>query len=159
MKFKTEVEELFKKSGWFEGRNVRDIFDKIPRFHEYPDFLKDFLYEYGDLNVETYKYDKNDITAYLDLTILSGKRYNLNEFLDSPRKDFGNNLYTFPLGYYHLDVSLLQCDKEGKVYMVGDFPTLVSDDFKTGIEKILMEDYSDTKEWHPDIKQWKKEEY
>ncbi|CAL2079924.1 conserved hypothetical protein [Tenacibaculum sp. 190524A05c] len=159
MKFKKEVEELFKKSGWFEGRNVEDVFSKIPRFNEYPEFLKDFLFEYGDLKVETFKHNPEDVTAHLDLTVLPNSRYKLSEFLDVPRKNFGKDLFTFPIGYYHLDVSLLQCDKDGKVYMIGDFPTLVSDDFKTGIEKVIMEDYSDTKEWHPDVKEWKKEQY
>lgn len=26
--------------------------------------------------------------------------------------------------------------------------------FKTGIEKVIMEDYSDTLEWNPETKQW-----
>ena len=70
MKFRKEVEEQFKKAGWFEGRNISEKFDAIPRFNEFPDFVKEFLYEYGDLEIETFKYEENDVTAYLDLKAL-----------------------------------------------------------------------------------------
>ena len=43
MKFRKEVEEQFKKAGWFEGRNISEKFDAIPRFNEFPDFVKEFL--------------------------------------------------------------------------------------------------------------------
>lgn len=56
MKFKKEVEELFKKAGWYKGRNVKQKFDTIPRFQE-------FLYEYGNLGLETHKEDSNEPTA------------------------------------------------------------------------------------------------
>ncbi len=36
---------------------------------------------------------------------------------------------------------------------------MLSDNFKDGIEKIISENYSDTKEWHPDVKEWKEERY
>lgn len=156
MKFKKEVQELFEKAGWYEGRNVKSVYKKISRFDEYPEFIKEFLYEYGNLKVKT---ETQFSEAFLDFRILPQQRYDLGSFLDFPRSDFGNELYTFPIAYYHLDVSLLQCDSKGKVYMAGDFPTLVSEDFKTGIEKVLMEDYSNTKEWHPDIQEWKEEQY
>lgn len=41
--------------------------------------------------------------------------------------------------------------------MDGDFPCLVSKDFKIGIEKVIMEDYSDTLEWNPETKEWVEE--
>jgi len=51
MEFKKNVQEQFKKAGWFEGRNVKDKVDAIPRLNEFPQIAKDFLYEYGDLEV------------------------------------------------------------------------------------------------------------
>lgn len=154
MKFKKEVQELFKKAGWYEGRNVKEVFDKVSRFNEYPELLKEFLYEYGDLKVET---DTEFAKGILDFTVVSSGFYEIEESLDNPR--YYGNIITFPLADYHLDSASLECDSEGRVYMVGDFPTLMSEDFKTGIEKAIMEDYSDTKEWHPDVKEWKEEPY
>ena len=78
--------------------------------------------------------------------------FKINSYLDSP-SPYGNIL-TFPIAYYHLDVTIMECDAEGKIYMSGDFPALISTDFKEGIEKVIMEDYSDTLQWNPKKKIW-----
>ena len=38
--------------------------------------------------------------------------------------------------------------------MTDDFYCLVSNDFITGIEKMIMEDYSDMLVWNPQTNQW-----
>jgi hypothetical protein len=152
MKFKSKVQKYFESVGWFEGRNVKSTFDKIKGFENFPQFLKEFLYEYGDLEVETHKYKKNEVTGIMDFKAISKGIYKLDGYLSKPRP-YGN-VYTFPIAYYPLENASLECDTEGRVYMVGDYECLVSNDFKTGIEKVIMEDYSDTLEWNPETKQW-----
>jgi len=155
MKFKKEVEELLKKAGWYKGRNVKQKFDAIPRFQEFPTFLKEFLYEYGDLNIETYKHKNDRIVAHLDTKALLKGYFDIDAYLDTPSKF--NNIMTFPIGYYLLDTAVMECDMEGRIYMTSDFPALMSNDFKTGIQKVIMEDYSNTLEWNPEKKIWVKE--
>lgn len=118
MKFKEEVKEYFRAAGWHEGRSVMSVYDAISRFEEFPDFLKSFLYEYGDLQVETHKYRPGDITAVLNLKALPLGYFKINDYLDNPR--FFGNIVTYPFADYHLDSSSLECDAEGKVYIVGD---------------------------------------
>ena len=155
MKFKKEVQELFKKAGWYEGRREKEVFDKIAGLNEYREFLKEFLYEYGNLKVETYKYNSTDVTAYIDFTAIPRGFYSIENTLSKLR--YYGNIITFPMADYHLDSTTMECDSQGRVYMAGDYVCLVSEDFKIGVEKIIMEDYSDTKEWHPDVKEWKEE--
>lgn len=155
MKLKKEVQKYFENSGWFEGRNVKSKFDKIKGFENFPQFLKDFLYEYGDLEVETHKYNKNDVIGIMDFKALAKGYFLVNKYLTEPAYYGGK--FTFPIAYYDLDNATLECDAEGKVYMSGDFPCLVSDDFKTGIEKVIMEDYSDTFGWNPETQMWEKD--
>ena len=147
--FRKEVQEQFKKAGWSSGRNVQTTFNKIKGFEKFPQFLKDFLYEYGGLKLKT-------LTKYadgcLDFNALAKGYFLVNKYLTEPAYYGGK--FTFPIAYYDLDNATLECDAEGKIYMSGDFPVLVSDDFKTGIEKVIMEDYSDTLQWNPEIKQW-----
>lgn len=155
MKFRKEVEDQFKKSGWYEGRSVKQKFDVIPRFQEFPDFLKEFLYEYGDLMVETYKHNSDRVTAHLDTKAILKGYFDIDSYLDTP-SEF-NNIMTFPIGYYLLDTAVMECDIKGKIYMNSDFPALMSNDFKTGIEKVIMEDYSNTLQWNPNKKIWVEE--
>ena len=118
-------------------------------------FLRDFLYEYGDLEVETHKYNRNEVTGILDFKAITKGIYNIENCLKKPIK-FGD-IVTFPIAYYDLENASLLCDAEGRVYMVGDYECLVSNDFKTGIEKVIMEDYTDTLDWNPETKQWVEE--
>jgi SUKH-3 immunity protein len=150
--FRKEVQEQFIKAGWFEGRNIKPIFNKIKDFEKFPIFLRLFLYEYGDLKVETHKYNEDDVTAILNFKALKEGYFEIEEYLSHPAY-YGGQL-TFPIAYYDLDNAVLECDAEGKIYMAGDVPCLVAHDFKTGIEKVIMEDYNNTLQWNPDINQW-----
>ncbi len=70
MKLKEEVENRFKKAGWFPGRNIESKFNSISKLDTYPNFAKEFLKQYGDLNVET---NISTGKIYLDFTpIFSG---------------------------------------------------------------------------------------
>lgn len=154
MEFRKEVQEILKKAGWYSGRDVRDKFNDIYHFEEFPEFLKEFLYEYGDLVIET---QTEFAKGTLDLKAITSGFFSLDDL--NTKAFYGKDLITYPIGYYSLDNTVLECDLEGRVYMDGDFPTLMSEDFKEGIEKVIMEDYSNTKEWHPNIKEWRKEKY
>lgn len=158
MQFKKEVQELFNKAGWYPGRNVQEKFDAIPRFDEFPQFVKDFLYEYGNLNVETRKADESEVTAYLNLGALPSGYVNVEGYLDRNR-GYGDQLKTFPIGYYLLDTAVLECDLEGNVYMSSDFPSHMANSFQEGIEKVILEDYSDTATWDAETKKWRTDRF
>lgn len=153
MNFKKEVQVYFKTSGWYKGRYVKRKIDQIPRIEEYPKFLKTFFNEYGLLNVPTYKFTSDGPDGTLDLRIYEG----WNSIIDDVSSYGGIKMYA--IGHYYLDNSTCMCDDEGNVYMIGDVPMLLSNNLKEGIEKVILEDYSDVLEWHWDVKEWKKEEY
>lgn len=153
MKFIEEVQQRFAKAGWYEGRNIKEEFETLPRFDEFPDFLKEFLYEYGGLKVETAtKYSK----GILDLT--KHKSWVKDNALIDDSSYYGG-MKTFGIGDYHLDSAYCLCDEQGRVYMISNAPTIMSEDFVEGIEKVIMEDYSNTKEWHFHVKEWKEERF
>ena len=158
MKFKKEVQLLFEKAGWHPGRNVKEKFDEIPRFEEFPDFVKDFLYEYGDLEVETYRYPEDDVVGVINTKALLLGYFKIDKYLDE-KSSFGEHIKTFPIAYYDLDNAGLECDIEGKVYMSSDFPNLMSDNFVEGIERVMMEDYSETVYWDKVEKAWVKDDF
>jgi len=150
--FIKEVQDQFIKAGWYEGRNVKRNFDKIKNFNKIPVFLKDFLYEYGNLEVKTLI---DNAAGLLDFKVVAKGRYSIANYLTTPR--YYGNVYTFPIAYYHLDFVDIECDSQGRVYLAGEFPCMVSNDFKTGIEKIVMEDYTDIFHWDPETNEWLQE--
>jgi hypothetical protein len=147
--FKKEVQDQFKKAGWFEGRNVMQTFDKVKGFDKLPLFLKEFLYEYGDLEVKTLTTFSEGI---MDFKALTKGIYPIENYINKNR--YYGNVFTFPIADYHLDSAALECDADGRVYLLGDFPCLPSNDFKTGIEKVIMEDFTDTLQWDSETKKW-----
>ncbi|WP_430411000.1 hypothetical protein [Kordia sp.] len=107
--------------------------------------------------VQTTDSDKT-FTGTLNLKEISKKRLKIKSYLEKP--SLKNNVLTFPIGFYHNsdDNGTIECDQNGTIYLMGEFPIIVSKDFKNGIEKIIMEDYSDTFEWNPIDKIWDKKE-
>lgn len=156
MKFKKEVQEQFRKAGWYEGRNLKKKYDKINGFHELPDFLKEFLYEYGDLLVETND-PNNTFTGTLNLKAVSRKRLKIKTYLQKPSLE--GNVLTFPVGFYQNTHFLytVECDKTGAIYLMGEFPAKFKTSFKKGIEKIILEDHSGL-DWDYQDQIWEEED-
>ncbi len=151
MQFRKEVQEQFRKAGWHPGRNVKKKFDAIPRFNEFPALAKEFLYEYGDLEVETIS---DIVTGILNTKLeMLG---NLEAYLTS--NAYYGNLKVFPLGYYDLDNAMMESDATGRIYMSSDGPNLMSNSFIEGIERVIMEDYSDAFWWDEEKKKWSQED-
>jgi hypothetical protein len=155
MQFRAEVQEQFRKAGWYPKRDVRSKFDKIKGFDTFPAFLKEFLYEYGDLEVPCLDPFNSGVTGILNLRALPAGYFMMDQYLNEGRS-YGGNVKTFPFGDYHLDAAAVECDADGRVYMVSDFPNLMADNFKEGIERIIMEDYSKALTWDAHAKKWLK---
>lgn len=151
MQFRKEVQEQFRKAGWYLGRSVKEKFDAIPRFNEFPQMAKEFLYEYGDLEVEMLGTEVKGILR-TKIEWLG----NIESYLAV--EQYYGNIMTFPLAYYDLDNAAIECDANGKIYMSSDGPNLMSINFIEGIERVIMEDYSDVFWWDDEKQKWSQED-
>ncbi len=52
MKFEQNIQTQFKKAGWIEGQKQKAYYNSLSQVKEFPSFLKEFLYEYGNIVVE-----------------------------------------------------------------------------------------------------------
>ncbi len=153
MKFEPKIQTQFKKAGWFSGRNIEPKLNSISTLDTYPHFAKEFLKQYGNLKVET---NISTGKVFLDFTPIFSGFFKPSSLIEiSP---YGG-MKTYAIAYYPTDHLIVECDDEGHIYLFGDVTIMLSENFKNGIEKLIMEDYSNIKEWHPDIKQWKSERY
>jgi SUKH-3 immunity protein len=153
MQFRKEVQEQFKNAGWFPDRNVKETFDTISGFNEFPTIAKDFLYEYGDLEVEML--GKN-VTGIFNTQSSLLKQYNIENYLN--KKRYYGHIISLPLAYYDLDNATIECDAEGKIYVSSDGPNLMSNNFIEGIERVIMEDYSEAYWWDDEKQKWSQED-
>ncbi len=156
MKFEPHIQAQFKKAGWVEGKSQKAFYDALPKFETLPSFLKEFLYEYGNLAIETFPITPGGVTGTLDMTVHKIWA-EIDELIEDGSEYNLGNLYA--IGQYAINSACYFCDDSGKVFQMGDIQVKISDNFKEGIEKIISEDYSDTKEWHPEVKEWKEERY
>lgn len=154
MKFKEKVQKQFEKAGWKKNRNVKEKYEKekILRFDEFPQFLKDFLYEYGDLTIEVIKPFESKVNIELNLGLEYAGYEDLEDY-DDDINIIGMMLY--PFASYYPDCPMIACDEDGKIYMLGDYTYRISDTFEEGIEILVNYDWSkgfyqldeDTGEW------------
>jgi SUKH-3 immunity protein len=143
MKFTDKVQEQFKKAGWSESNNQLNKYNNIYKFEKFPDFLKDFLKEYGDLKVLDCKNYESEVTNQLIIT----PDYAFFEFEEDKDEDYeyykseiGNDIY--PFAFIYPDNYRIACDSDGKVYMLSDYIFRISESLKEGIEILLKDDWS-----------------
>ena len=155
MEFTNKVQKQFKEAGWKSGRNVISEYD--PNFtNAIPDFLKEFLREYGNLEIEE---SKTQETKVINKLFISPKRIGVSssevDGFKYVTEIILKELYEF--AYFYPDNYYIACDEDGKVYMLGDYVFLRSDNFKEGIEKIVMDDWSGSLELDEETGEWKEE--
>nr|WP_294939064.1 SUKH-3 domain-containing protein [uncultured Flavobacterium sp.] len=145
MKFSEKVQQQFKKAGWNPNRNVSDVYEnqEIFKFHDFPKFLKDFLFEFGDLTVEDINSNDSEVTNRISIT----PDYASFEFEDNVDEDYvyyksviGKDV--FPFAFTYPDGYRIASDSDGKVYMFGDHIFKISDNLKEGIEILITDDWS-----------------
>lgn len=152
MNFTNKVQQQFTKAGWTEERNVLKIYDK-DFINKVPKFLKEFLKEYGNLEVEDIKSYKSDVVNILQID----SRHILLISEDKDELDYlfpiiGKEVYLF--AYFDPDGYYIGCDQEGRVYMIGDYVFLRSESFKEGLENIITDDWSNSLELNIDTGEW-----
>lgn len=154
MKFEEKIQKQFKKAGWFEGRDLESAYENanILRFTNFPQFLKDFLKEYGNLEIEDCKNYQSNVTNVLKLGVAYAG-YDKDEYYKQDFAIHGKTLY--PFGYFYPDSYMIACDEAGSVYMLGDYTFLRSSTFKEGIEKLLADDWSGSLEYDEENNVWK----
>lgn len=154
IKFTDRVQEQFKKAGWEENRNVKNQYENanILKFKDFPKFLKDFLYEYGNLTVLDAKSYESEVTNKLKMGIEYAGYEEEQDYQDDISM-FGKML--FPFAFWDPDCYMIACDSDGNVYMLGDYTFKIADSFKRGLEILITDDWSngfyqfdeDTGEW------------
>lgn len=136
--FKQNVQEQFRKAGWFEGRDVKSIFEsKIKFFNSLPSHVKDFLISYGNLLIEDSKPYESEVINALNTDI---------RYIESTiEKDLPFSEELFRIGYFYPDHYMVYTDKDRKIYLVGDFYYKINDDFEKGIESLIEDDWRQIK--------------
>jgi hypothetical protein len=157
MKFGEKIQKQFKKAGWFEERNIAATYENanILRYTDFPQFLKDFLKEYGNLEIEDCKNYQSNVTNVLKLGVAYAG-YDKDEYYEQDFAVYGKILY--PFGYFYPDGYMIACDETGNIYMLGDYTFLRSNNFKKGIEKLLFDDWSGSLEYDEENNVWKSNE-
>ena len=155
MNFTDRVQEQFAEAGWIERRNILEKYDK-DFIKKAPKFLKEFLKEFGDLDVSDAKSYKSNVTNRLEIK----NRHVLLISEDKNELDYlfpiiGKEIYLF--AFFHPDGYYIGCDSDGKIYMIGDYTFHIANSSEEGIEILIKDDWSkgylqldeDTGVWSP----------
>lgn len=147
MKFKSSVQEQFKKAGWFEGRNIENSLDqKIKNFNNLPSHLKDFFKSYRDLSIE-------DCKPY-DSEVINTLNTKLEFIKNNETSELPFNGIFYKVGYFYPDHYLVYTDFSGAIYLIGDGYFKMNNSFIEGIENIIEDNWSHSLEWNPEARQW-----
>ncbi|NOQ75549.1 MAG: hypothetical protein GQ574_26300 [Crocinitomix sp.] len=136
MEFTINAKKLLEKAGWFEGRNISKEELKLP-YDDYPQFVIDFLREYGNLSGECEKQGYTPVINEFDLepAMPQNKLMGDNDY-PVYSEMLGRKL--FPLGGYYPDGYYICCDADGRVYKMGEYCFHVGTNLYVGVENIIL---------------------
>lgn len=149
--FSPEVWELLKKSGWHEGRDVKDSLEiPLEEFPNYPPFALNFLYEFGGLKING---SKNNI-ASVGINF-SPNRAIYENLEDGTFSYFSKLVKTqlYPIGKT-FESEYLAIDSKGNIYTLGDYCIWLATNLDEAIEKLLLGDFSQWKQLDEDTGEW-----
>lgn len=155
MIFSNKVQKRIKDAGWHANRNVLAKYADVNFFDQFPQFLKDFLKEYGALTIvcekvitglgdehlyiqpENAMYEGDDEDDYWWESLLNKKLFPFAIIEEGP-------------GYR------IACDEDGKVYMLGggDGTFLRGNTFEEGVENVIERNWKGAKEYDDDNNIW-----
>ena len=151
MQFTDKIQQKFKEAGWRSHRDVSSKYNTTKKIDEFPQFLKDFLFEYGELTVSEVKKYESDITNKLIINP------NLAEYKDDSLYAFYKTLFgkdIYPFANFEPDGYRIGCDADGKVYMLGDYYFIIGDTFQKGIENLITDNWNESFEFDEETKEW-----
>ncbi|MCT3899932.1 SUKH-3 domain-containing protein [Elizabethkingia anophelis] len=138
MNFSDKAQQLLKKAGWYEGRNIPLEDLKLP-YDDYPQHVISFLQKFGNLegdcevNILPNSLSVNTFFLYPEMDKGELKGDNYYPYYQSV---INNKLY--PIGAYLPDGYYICCDADGRVYKIGEYCFYVGGDLYEGIENILL---------------------
>jgi hypothetical protein len=150
MIFTKEVENLFRNAGWFPGRDVSAQMN-YPK-DNYPEFLKEFLSEYGLLCVSSVMIQEMISSNILTINPQEGREEYKDGYFEIFHEDTGIELFGF--GYYEPDGYDVAADVNGRVYMIGDMALYRGKNLIEGIENILMLQWNKCLKQELDTDKW-----
>lgn len=133
--FNEEIIKQLKLVGWFEDRSLKDRIQFS--YSDTPEFLKEFLYKYGELVVKRVPHQSLSGEAELHLfSEMEQEDLEGDNYIPYYQSIIGRKLY--PLGAYLPDGYYICCDVDGRVYMIGEYCYYRGKNLYEGVENILL---------------------
>jgi len=135
MSFTQQLKQHLTNAGWNSNRKTT-AFDSFMEEHNYPDFIRNFVRNYGDLQFRKLGAKEDDQRNWIDLNPKEADGY--DGVLTGYVQDMGRSLY--PVGYYKPEGMDIAVDDNGYVYLIGEYILCAGDDIYKGIEQIIRVD-------------------
>lgn len=139
MNFTEELQNHLKISGWFKGRRITK-YDAHMEYHNYPEFIREFIREFGDLRIKMLKPRSNsDLKDYIRANIDPSKlQMGEDTALSEWEEDIGRKLYG--IGRYSPETFDIVFDEKGYVYFIWEYCVCVGKNIYDGIEGVIRGD-------------------
>jgi hypothetical protein len=149
MAFTKEMKSHLENSGWFSGRVNNEYNDFMDKY-DYPDFIKEFIKEYGGLKVEellSIEKDSNVVNR-ISLNPLDSDGMGSDSVSQDWANDLGRKLYV--IGLYSPENYDIAVDEMGAVYFLGEYCWCLGKDLFEGLESIIRIDQWSSLELDPE---------
>lgn len=130
--FSKELQDHLKKIGWKPNANI-DIYNEYMDKYDYPDFVKEFMSEYGSLRITDLTKGLSPVTYIVDLDLFHSEK--MDGIADTYSKILDEILY--PIGVYKPLSYDIAVDRNGGVYILAEYCYCYGKNLYEGIESLV----------------------
>ncbi|MDI9310647.1 MAG: SUKH-3 domain-containing protein [Limnohabitans sp.] len=141
MSFTKEMESHLKTMGWFLNRKI-STYDEFMEKYNYPEFIREFIREYGGLKIKTLNKLQNDSILKemfrISMNPLDSDGMEPDSVAEDWSNDIGRKLYV--IGLYSPENFDIAVDGNGAVYFLGQDCYCLGKNIYQGLESIIRID-------------------
>ena len=132
------------KAGWYENRDVSNRYSKVKDLKKFPETIRNFLFEYGDLVLEPYE---NVFFYEYDFSprLLKNGRTIFNTLCD---------IELYKIGDWLKEETLILCDENLNIYLYDEMLSKLGNSLQDGIMNLLEMNFKDQLYWDFQDKEW-----
>ncbi|WP_445710617.1 SUKH-3 domain-containing protein [Flavobacterium sp.] len=139
-----KLKTSFIKAGWYENRDISNRYLKVKDLKHFPETIRNFLFEYGDLILKPYKsdhFDKYDFSTRL----LKNQTIIFKNLCD---------VELYKIGDWLKEDIMILCDNNLTIYLYDEMLSKLGNSLQEGFEFLLEMNFKNQLHWDFQNKEW-----
>ncbi|UOX33125.1 SUKH-3 domain-containing protein [Flavobacterium sediminilitoris] len=139
-----KLKTSFIKAGWYENRDISNRYLKVKDLKHFPETIRNFLFEYGDLILKPYESDHFNEYDF-STRLLKNQTIIFKNLCD---------VELYKIGDWLKENTMILCDNNLTIYLYDEMLSKLGNSLQEGFEFLLEMNFKNQLYWDFQNKEW-----